>query len=190
MKTVLFSPGFGEHINDRDYESVLKAIENKGYRVKFVPIQWRRTVITDWVEQLEEEYNKYDSNDVILAGFSYGSMTSFIAATHRNPAELWLFSFSLYFAEDIPHIKKWRANIIGKRRIEAFQQLHFTELANSIHCKTIIMLGELEVKHFGLLTNRCKQAHAAIKRSQLYIVPKARHDVADAHYVETIRSAI
>jgi pimeloyl-ACP methyl ester carboxylesterase len=190
MKTVLFTPGFGDSVGTRDYNAVMDALESKGYSVKFVSIDWKRTIIDDWVRQLEVEYNKYDTNDVILAGFSYGSMTSFMAATRRNPSELWLFSFSPYFAEDIPYIKKWWANIIGKHRIVAFQKLHFDELAKSIKCPTTIMLGEIEVNQFELLTNRCRAAHKAIKGSRLIVVPKARHDVTNPNYIETIKSVV
>ncbi len=156
----------------------------------FVPINWKRTVISDWVAQLEAEYNKFDAKDVILAGFSYGSMTSFMAATRRNPAELWLFSFSPYFAEDIPHIKKWWANIIGKKRIAAFSNLYFNQLVKSITCPTTIMLGEIETKRFALLANRCNEAHKAIHNSRLFVVPHARHDVADKNYIATIKASL
>lgn len=190
MMTVLFTPGFGENINSRDYKSVLRAIENNGYAVKFVPINWKRTVITDWVKQLEVEYRKYDAANVILAGFSYGSMTSFLAACERNPAQLWLFSFSPYFAEDIPKIKKSWANIIGKRRIDAFNKLYFGELVKKIHCPTTIMIGQIEVEQFELLTERSRAAHKLIKGSKLMVVPHARHDVADVNYIEMIKTSV
>jgi pimeloyl-ACP methyl ester carboxylesterase len=190
MKTVLFTPGFGDGLRTRDYASVIDAIKSRGYNVTFIPINWKRTVITDWVKQLEDEYQRYDAEDTILAGFSYGSMTSFLAATHRTPCQLWLFSFSPYFAEDIPYIKKWWANIIGKRRIEVFRRLSFHELVKKINCPTTIMLGELEVKHFELITNRCREAHQEIAGSRLIIVPHARHDVADKNYIEAIRTIV
>jgi pimeloyl-ACP methyl ester carboxylesterase len=190
MKTVLFSPGFNEGLHTRDYTAVMDAIRSKGYAVKFIPINWKHTTITDWVGQLEQEYDKHDPANTILAGFSYGSMTSFVAASHRNPAELWLFSLSCYFAEDMPHIKKWWANIIGKRRAAAFNELSFDETVKNIHCPTAIFLGELEAKHFELLTNRCNIAHKAIKNSRLFVAPHARHDVADKNYITAITDAI
>ena len=106
MKTVLFVPGFQEDLTTRDYASVLTAITERGYDVKFVPIKWARTTITEWVEELDIEYAKYDPVNTVLAGFSYGSMTAFMSAVKRNPAELWLFSFSPYFSDDMPKLKK------------------------------------------------------------------------------------
>ena len=190
MKTVLFTPGFGDDIRTRDYATLISAIKSKGYEVKFISINWKRTMINDWVKQLELEYRKHEPKNTILAGFSFGSMTSFVAATKRNPAQLWLFSFSPYFAEDLPKIKRWWANIIGKRRIEAFSRVSFKDLANKINCPTIIMVGEIETKQFALLTNRCKTAHKMITNSRLVIVPSARHDVTDKNYIETIKTNI
>jgi pimeloyl-ACP methyl ester carboxylesterase len=189
VKTVLFCPGFGDGLHTRDYTAVIQAIRSNGYKVKFIPINWKRTAITSWVAQLEKEYNKHDPAETILAGFSYGSMTAFVAASHKNPAELWLFSLSCYFAEDIPYIKKWWANIIGKRRIEAFKKLTFSETVKNIHCPTTIMLGELEVRYFELLSNRCTTAHKAIKNSRLLIVPHTRHDIAAKSYIAAIKDA-
>ena len=101
MKTVLFVPGYPENLESRDYVSTISSIETAGYVVKFVPIEWARTTIDDWVAELEAEYSKHDPRDTVLAGFSFGAMTAFVAASKRNPSELWLFSLSGYFDEDI-----------------------------------------------------------------------------------------
>lgn len=106
MKTVLLLPGFRESIDYRDYKSVIKAIETKGYKVRFIPINWNKTLLRDWTRELEAVYSTLDAKTTILAGFSYGSMTAFMAATKRNPSELWLFSFSPYFSDDMPKMKK------------------------------------------------------------------------------------
>jgi predicted alpha/beta hydrolase family esterase len=86
MKTVLFVPGFREDINSRDYKSTLTAIESNGYQVKFIPINWTRTTIEDWTKELDKEYTKHEPAKTILAGFSYGSITAFMAAVNRNPS--------------------------------------------------------------------------------------------------------
>lgn len=131
MKTVLFVPGFREDISSRDYKSTIAAIESKGYKVEFVPINWLRTTIHDWTKELNEVYSNYDVAETILAGFSYGSMTAFMATTRRNPYELWLFSFSPYFSDDITEMKKsWLSNI-GLHRANSFRKLDFNTLAKN-----------------------------------------------------------
>src|ERR1700745_701040 len=101
MKTVLFVPGYQEDIKSRDYTSTVRTIEKQGYKVKFVPINWVRTTIDNWVDELEAVYSKHDPADTILAGFSFGAITAFVAAVKQNPFELWLFSLSGYFDEDV-----------------------------------------------------------------------------------------
>ncbi len=190
MKTVLFVPGFREDIKSRDYKSTLAAITKKGYKVKFVPINWSRTTIEDWTKELNKEYSKHNPAETILAGFSYGSMTAFMAAVQKNPVELWLFSFSPYFSDDMPDMKKsWLANI-GHRRADSFRKLDFNLLANSIICKTLIFVGEVEAKNYPLIDKRSKLAHQKIADSCLVVVNGADHDVSDKHYIAAIKEAI
>ena len=190
MKTVLFVPGFRESIDDRDYRGVMAAVEQKGYIVKFVPIEWTRTTITDWVRMLDEEYTKHDPASTVLAGFSYGSLTAFVSATKRNPSELWLFSFSPYFADDMQHMKKSWLKEIGKHRTESFSKLEFDKLAERIKCKTLIIVGEKEIKKYPLIGNRSVVANRSIKNSRMAIVSGSDHDVTDKRYIETIQRLI
>lgn len=190
MKTVLFIPGFREGIKSRDYKSTLTAIEGKGYKVKFVPINWTRTTIDDWVKELDKEYSKYNPAETILAGFSYGSMTAFMAAVSKNPYELWLFSFSPYFSDDMPNMKKsWLSNI-GHRRADSFRKLDFNSLAENIRCRTMIVVGEVEASRYPLIDKRSKIAHQKIANSSLTVVKGADHDVSDKNYIDAIRDSI
>lgn len=192
MKTVLFVPGYPEDINSRDYASVIKAIEKCGYKVKFVPIKWQRTTIHDWVKELEEVYSKYDPSKTILAGFSYGAMTAFVAATKKNPSQLWLFSLSPYFAEDLKskNMKPTWLKQIGHRRVAAFSELNFKKLAPLIQCKTLLFVGELEVKKWPIIGERVSAAHQLLKNSELATVKNVGHDVADADYISEITRVI
>jgi pimeloyl-ACP methyl ester carboxylesterase len=190
MKTVLFVPGFRENLETRNYRGVIKAIEGRGYKVVFVPINWRRTLLDDWVKELDAVYSKYDPKQTILAGFSFGAMTTFMSAIKRAPSELWLFSFSPYFSDDIPNMKKsWLRNI-GHRRADAFRALDFYELAKGITCKTLIMLGAVEAGKHPLIDSRSATAHRVIKNSRLVMVPNADHDVADPNYIRAIKESI
>ena len=190
MKTVLFVPGFQEDVNSRDYKNVFDVIKSKGYLVQFVSIDWKRTIVDDWVSQLELEYQNYDAKEIILAGFSYGSLTALIAATKQNPSELWLFSLSPYFADDIAELKQTWLRAIGKRRTRAFSYLVFGSLAEKIQCKTLLFVGELEVKKYSLIGRRAHLAQKYIKRSQLYTVPAAGHDIGHPNYIAVIKSAL
>ena len=192
MKTVLFIPGMGEGINDRDYASVIKTIESKGYKVTFLPIQWRRTTITDWTNELNSIYTQYDPKQTILAGFSCGAMAALAVAAQSNPAELWLFSLSPYFAEDIKSKLMNPAWIkaIGKRRTAAFAKLGFRDLASKVFCKTLVLAGEQELSKWPIMKRRLQNAIKTFPDSKLTIVPKSEHDVANENYIQVIKNSI
>jgi pimeloyl-ACP methyl ester carboxylesterase len=117
-------------------------------------------------------------------------MTAFMVAAKNNPSELWLFSFSPYFSDDMPDMKKsWLSNI-GHRRADSFRKLDFDCLAKSIMCKTLIIVGEVEAAKYPLIDKRSKIAHQKIAGSNLVVVDGAAHDVSDENYIAAIKEAI
>ena len=185
MKTVLFVPGFREDLSDRNYKSVIQAIESKDYRVCFLPIKWSRTTLNHWLKEVETEYARYDSNDVVLAGFSFGAITALMAATKKNPSELWLFSLSPYFQEDSP--KKSRLKRIGKRRANAFSRLNFKKIAPKIKCKTLVFVGNNETNE---IKKRAKSSSDSLKSVKLILVDNCKHDVSAPQYIKAIKKTI
>lgn len=191
MKTVLFVPGFDETISTRRYGNVLAAIEAMGYTANFVPLHWKRTTIDDWVKEFDAVYASYDPAQTVLSGFSYGAMTAFVAAAHRLPFALWLFSLSSYFAEDIVALKReWLLRDIGKRRTESFSHLSFAELAPLVICPTYIFVGEKEAEKYPLLAARCAEAARVLKYGTLIRVPECGHDVTHPNYIAAIRRGV
>lgn len=189
-KTVLFVPGFRESIDSRDYKAVISAIERHGYKVTFVPIQWKRTTLPSWAEELRSVYNKHKPEETILAGFSYGSMTALDVATERNPSELWLFSLSPYYADDITEMKPAWLKEIAKMRADFFRRYEFAPLAEKVRCKTTLFVGEKEVNKYPIIGSRSEKASKTIKNSTLIIIPATDHDVADPRYISAIESYI
>ena len=159
MKTVLFVPGFKENYNSRDYAGVIKAIKNKGYDVKFVTINWLRSNLDDWAESVNSEYQKHDPNETILAGFSFGAMSVLKVAANKSPSELWLFSLSCFFSEDIPKMPKSWLKDIGINRVNCFLNQDFKKMAKNINCKTLIFIGEQEIKTYPLMKDRAESAN-------------------------------
>ena len=186
MKTVLFVPGFQEDLKDRDYTSVLRAIESKGYKVQFVHIQWKRTTIDGWVKELESVYKDYGTKETILAGFSYGAMTALVTASNRNPAELWLFSLSPYFTEDISLLKlAWLRNI-GKQRTEKFWRTSFNELYPKIDCPVKLFIGEKEIQKWPIMKHRFKDSAGKFKNCTPFEIPNVGHEVDHQYYIRGI----
>jgi pimeloyl-ACP methyl ester carboxylesterase len=186
MKTVLLCPGNRETIENMPYPNLIKAIEKAGYKVKFIPIKWKYSTIHDWIAQLEGKYLKLDPKNTILAGFSFGSMIVFAEAAKRPPAELWLFSLSPYFAEDLPLLKdRWKKGI-GKKRVKVFEGLKFNELVKGISSKTLLFAGDEEMKKYPDLAYRFEDAHTKIPNSKLIIAEDVGHDVTHPDYIKTI----
>ena len=185
-KTVLIVPGFKEGLGSRDYTSVIKALEAKGYEVEFVPINWLRTTIDDWTRQLNVLYEKYDAKNTILAGFSFGAMNVFNTASSRQPAELWLCSLSPYFSEDLKFLKPTWLAYIAKHREKNFKEMKFNELSKNITCPTKLFIGELEAKKYPSLEKRVKEAGNRIKNSKMHYIEGVGHDIAHPSYIKTI----
>jgi len=186
MKTVLLVPGFYEDINSRDYSSVIKGVSEKGYKVRFIKINWARTTIEQWAEELNNTYEKLDPKKTILAGFSFGAMTSLVSASKRVPAELWLFSPSPYFFEDIKssQMKQSWLKPIGHRRVTAFKKISYKNCIKKIDCKILTFFGELEAGNWSIAINH------RTKNSQLIKIPNVKHDVSDDKYIEAIKQNI
>lgn len=192
MKTVLFVPGYQEDLTTRDYSSVIAAIESKGYTVEFVPIQWKRTTIVDWEAELNKVYEQYSPDNTILAGFSFGSMTAFAAASHRNPSELWLFSLSPYFSDDLvsKNMKQVWLDEIGKHRVEAFSHLDFITLSAEIKCPVKLFIGSKEITRYKVMGERFEKAEKTLSNCASVVVDGVAHDVADPRYRATISENI
>ena len=192
MKTVLFVPGYQEDLKSRDYASTISAIEGRGYKVKFVQINWKRTTIDQWVDELAAVYSKCDPKQTIIAGFSFGAMTAFVTAAKRNPIELWLFSLSPYFAEDLKskNMKQTWLKEIGHRRVTAFSKLNFAKLSVTIECKTLLFAGQLEIDKWPVIGERVVNADKLLSNTTLTIVQDAGHDVANTQYIDAIKRSI
>ena len=182
MKTILFIPGFGEGVDDRDYPALLRLYEEAGYASHFVRLKWSRTTLHHWVREFNQIYAHYEPSEAVLAGFSFGAVTAFMAASERVPNELWLYSMSPYFHGDKP--KKAWTDHIGIRRTQAFREIDFDNLAKKIHCKAKVFYGELEGRE---VEGRAKTAARKLPNAQLISVPGAGHDVADVHYLAAIK---
>ena len=192
MQTVLFFPGFQENEETRDYSKTIKAIELGGYKVIFVDINWVRTTMEDWLATAKKEYSKYNSQEVVLAGFSFGAMIAFCLAVDTNPSELWLFSLSPYFYEDIhsKHMKKSWLSAIGHRRVLAFDKLYFSKMSKEIMCKTKVFAGSKELEKWPGFNHRFLEAGKMVANSESFVIEGVEHDVADDKYVQIIRDNI
>jgi hypothetical protein len=186
MKTVLLVPGNKQGMDTHPYDKLIEAIEDVGYKVIFIPVRWKHTTQKDWLAQLEQEYYKLDPENTVLAGFSFGSITVFKEAAKRPPSELWLFSLSPYFAEDLPLLKdKWKEGI-GIKRLNYFTSLRFNDLVKNISSKTLLFAGDKEMEKYPDLAYRFEDAHTKIAGSKFIVAQDVGHDVTNPNYIKAI----
>ena len=193
MKTVLFAPGFRSEEILAEYKGkpALDAIAKAGYRVEFVPLHWSNRTIKHWIKQFDDEYQKHDPKNTILAGFSFGAIAALVLAAERLPAELWLFSLSPFFAEDMERQKPaYLAKYIGARRSEAFRQLQFEPLPKTITCPVKIFVGGEEVRRFPGVRRRSQELAARLPQAQCIEAEGADHDIGSPSYIAAITKNI
>jgi len=178
VDTILFVPGF-RSTDVSAYEETFAIFRAKGYEVRFVPINWRATSIKHWAAEVSEAYADYEPGHTLLAGFSLGAYSALVAAADRPPARLLLLSLSPYFAEDIPYLGEKSITYMRPRRMKAFSQTRFEEIAPRITSNTTLFVGSEETPE---LQNRARQAHRQIRRSRLVTVTGVRHDMGHPAY--------
>ena len=185
MKTVLFIPGYEENLTDwRDYPKLLDAIAKKGYEIEFVPITWENT-LTEWVEEFNETYEKYDPNDVILAGFSCGAMIAMIESSRRPPLECWLFSLSPLFHEDFTRITDW--DDFSEAQKSDFAKYDFDEISRKVSCSVKMFCGSKEIPQ---LNYRFNDAKRKLRNCDAVKISGPGHDVTDDRYIAAIEGKI
>lgn len=181
-KVVLFVPGFPENRSDRDYDSLLNELQELGYKTEFIDIDWRDTTQGDWARQIMKVYEKYDPEDVILAGFSFGAVAALIAAVQRPPHQLWLFSLSPLFAEyyDYWTPKNW--DVIGERQRKICRKTSLEKLLKSVKAPIKAFMGGDEPQKFPDIELVFDQVVAANPRNVGYVAAGAGHAVDNPNY--------
>lgn len=190
MQTVLFVPAY-DHWLPADDATVIAALEQKGYEVKFISLDWNEG-IDKWKEKLTKEYKKYDPKETIIAGHSLGGTTAFVVAAtaEKPPAQLWLFSLSARFAEDMPRLSAKDLACTTPFQNNVFKKIHFHELVPHISCKTLLFIGEEERKKFPIMAARTLEAHTAIAGSQYIVIPNAGPNLAHPRYLRAVLDTI
>lgn len=178
-------PGFKEKISDKQYVALRKMFVVKGFDVKMVPIVWDRRVMTDWVAQFLDFFQKNKGKKNMIFGFSFGAMIALITAKDTRPDRLFLCSLSPYFAEDLLKIPNWWKKFMGHRRVTDFAKYSMKSAAKGVSSKTTVFIGEAEQKKFSQLAARCAAAAKAFGTSVI-VVPGAKHDIGDSKYRETL----
>jgi len=131
-------------------------------------------------------HEKYDPEEVILAGFSFGAMAALMAAAQRSSHQLWLFSLSPLSSEyqDYWSPEDWK--VIGERRREISQKTSLKELLNSVKYPIVAFMGSEEPQKFPEMKLVFDQVVSANSRNSGYVAAGAGHAVDHPNYINEV----
>jgi len=159
-----------------------------------IRIDWQRHVMSDYVAQFKQQYQKDQAEKNVVLGFSFGAMIALISAGELRPDKLVLCSLSPYFREDLKKMQatmsKHDASVIGRHRMEDFQQFSALSCARQVVSPTVVFCGGREAKQYPLLLRRCKEAAQVIRNGRLVMASNAPHNIAFPTYVEAIKKEV
>ena len=186
MKQVYILPGY-EPLTK--YNHLSKLFKKLSINAKIIKYPWDKIILTNYIKNFKKEYIAQDK--IYILGFSFGAMAALISSIKLKPNLLIICSLSDYFSEDIALMNKMQLKeeeiALGKERINDFKKYKLNILLKQIRCKTIILAGKEEPK--GIIKNS-KKAKKLIKNSELIIIPKAKHNMFQKDYFNTLKTII
>lgn len=185
-KTIFIVPGFRQRPTQKAYKELAKLLKSEGYSPILVRIPWKESTISENTEYFLKKYNKINTKNKYILGFSFGAMIAFLASTKVNVKGLILCSLSPYFKEDLPKINKKLVSSLRLTRYKDFQQLQFSTLVKQVKAKSILMVyGQEESKP---LIKRVTQAYDLLESKEKYLIriKETEHDISDKRYLHTL----
>lgn len=190
MKKVFIIPGFKQSASSKQFFWLKRYLVKKGFDVSVVSITWERRTMADYAKEFEDFYRKNALHDNYVLGFSYGAVIAFITANKLKPKKVFLCSLSPDFKEDIPHMKKWVLNYIGKKRIAEIAIRNGKRIARELTIPAVIFYGEKEGMQYPQMKIRCKETARLAKNAKVIIVKDAPHDTTHPNYKAAIKSEL
>ena len=187
MKKFFIVPGFKQKATDTMFVWLRKFLTEKGFDVVLVPITWERRVMSNYIEEFEEIFNKNKGNENYILGFSYGSVITFAIAEKLKPKKIFLCSLSPDFKEDLKNEKQWILNYIGKKRTVDALTRSGIALARSLTIPSVVFYGEKEGKQYPKLKKRCGETVRLAKNARLVVVKDSPHNLAHPEYINAIK---
>ncbi len=142
--------------------------------------------MTDYIQQFEVFYRKYQTEENHVFGFSYGAVIAFSSAEKLEVDKLYLCSLSPDFCEDLIDMQEWIKKYIGIRRLRDCLRRSGRELAKQLSVPTVILYGEKEATEFPKIKTRAMETKELAKSVKVIEVKDAPHDISFPAYREAI----
>lgn len=184
---IFLIPGFKQKPTNKCFTWLINFLQNKGFHVIRVSINWEYRTMSDYVKDFKTQYNKYGHGNNHVLGFSYGAVIALISANELRPKKIYLCSLSPDFQEDIIAMKPWIRKLVGKRRIADMKNYSGKKLAKELTVPSTIFYGEVEGKMYPQLKIRCEKTAKYAKISKLIVVKDAPHNINYSEYIKAIK---
>ena len=127
-----------------DAEEYKKDIQKKypGFLVKTVSLKWNNNSLHQWLEDTRKSTSGLDVS--IMIGFSVGAIIALILVNEIKPKKLVLYSPSPILKEFLPLYSKTLINIMGKKRLNDFNNVSLANLSKPT-VSTTIYVGSNEL---------------------------------------------
>ncbi len=183
-------PGFKMKATDKGFSWLVSDLKKRGFNVIPVPINWGYRVMSDYINDFKQYYQKHKSKVNYVLGFSYGAVITFSSASELMPDKIFLCSLSSDFKEDTSVMKPWVQKLIGKRRLRDANTRSGRSLAKALKVPSVVFYGEEEIKGYPQLRIRCEETASLAKNSKLVIVPNAPHKIDNPEYIKAIQNQL
>jgi len=187
-KVVFIVPGFSELTSEEKYQKIARYFKKTNITPIIVDINWKRKVMSEYVQEFLTKYEQKKSEINYFWGFSFGAVICFIASSKVEVDTQILCSLSPFFSEDIPMIRPAWLKYWGKKRTGDFKKIHSEDLVKTINAKTILLTGSKEGKEITATKNRIYQL--LICKKEQYIIKNAKHDISNPDYQKKVEKII
>lgn len=186
IKLVYIIPWYGYNWEKNEYKYISELFKSVWIKTRIINIKRKYGTMTQYVNQFQKQIdNKIDKFWIFW--FSFGAIISLISSVDLNPEFQILCSLSPFFKEDLSFLKKSWIKNIWKRQTEDFKRISFDKIAKRINCKTIVLAWD---KEWIEVLNRIQESKEKIKNSEVYIIPKVKHNLWQKEYLDKLELII
>lgn len=187
MKTkVYILPGFGDQASSNMYKNVVNYFSTNA-SCELIPLHWKYNSVGNYLGEILSYVTIRSDEKIILFGFSFGALLALMVSSIIHPDKLFLCSLSPFFREDITKNKQAIVNTLGKKRSEFLQHISFKRIAEGVSCPVDLFVGEQESP---TVIKRAGEVHLRLRRSTLFIVRQADHNLLNESYDNMLRKRI
>lgn len=186
VKTLFLIPGFRHQATELQYTWIQERAEELGYVVHPITITWEDRVMSQYVEEFMEQFERHATSHNVVFGFSFGAVIAFISAARTKPEQLYLCALTPAFKEDQPIPHPGWAKVVGPERLADLATFEAEVIAPAITAPTTIVCGEAEAEEYPTLLERCRHAALHIPNASLHMAPEAPHILNHPGYKQAI----